>query len=61
MYNVLAIMAYLIGTIDADSGWPARVIDLIDLFPASTHLTMESMGVPEAWSTLKLWTLTSHA
>ena len=61
IYNALAIMAYLIGTIDPDSGWPARVIDLVDSFPASTHLSTESMGVPEERSTLKLWTPASHA
>jgi abortive infection bacteriophage resistance protein len=55
VYNAFAIMAYLIGKIEADSGWPACVTDLIDSFPVSTHLTMESMGVPEAWSMLKLW------
>lgn len=55
VYNALAVMAYLLRTIDPDSGWTPRVVDLINAFPNSDFLTAESMGVPEGWETLELW------
>ena len=55
LYNALAVMAYLLRSIDPDSGWPARVVELIQSFPNSAHLTTESMGVPSGWLKLELW------
>ncbi|EPR75355.1 hypothetical protein ADILRU_2311 [Leifsonia rubra CMS 76R] len=55
VYNALAVMAYLLRSIDPDSGWPGRVVDLIQSFPDSVHLTTESMGVPPTWLKLELW------
>ena len=55
LYNALAVMSYLLRSIDANSGWPSRVVDLIDSFPSSAHLTTESMGAPRGWSNLELW------
>lgn len=55
VYNDLAVMSYLLRTIDPSSGWPTRAVDLIESFPANAYLTTESMGVPEGWSTLQLW------
>jgi abortive infection bacteriophage resistance protein len=55
VYNLLAVMAYLIDSIDPNSEWPTRMAALIESFPTSAHLTAQSMGVPENWSILKLW------
>jgi abortive infection bacteriophage resistance protein len=55
VYNLLAVMAYLVDSIDPNSGWPTRMATLIESFPCSAHLTAKSMGVPEGWSTLQLW------
>ena len=55
LYNALAVMAYLLRSIDPDSGWPARVVELIQSFPNSAHLTTESMGVPSGWLKLEFW------
>lgn len=55
VYNALAVMAYLLRSIDPNSGWPAHVVELIESFPNSVHLTTESMGVPPNWPKLELW------
>jgi abortive infection bacteriophage resistance protein len=55
VYNLLAVMAYLISSIDPDSQWPTRMATLIHSFPANAHLTAKSMGIPENWSTSQLW------
>lgn len=55
VYNALAVMAYLLRSIDPDSGWPARVLELIQAFPDSVHLTTESLGLTTGWATLELW------
>ena len=46
VYNALAVMAYLLRSIDADCDWPSQVVELIQSFPDSAHLTTKSMGVP---------------
>ncbi|MEB0267866.1 hypothetical protein [Cryobacterium sp. 10I5] len=55
VYNALAVMAYLLRSIEPDSGWPARAVELLNSFPESGCVTIESMGVPDAWPTLELW------
>lgn len=55
VYNALAVMAYLVGVIDPDCGWSARVVELIDAFPSGTHLTPEAMGFPPQWATENIW------
>ncbi|KAA0976543.1 Abi family protein [Paeniglutamicibacter gangotriensis] len=55
LYNVLAIMAYLLRSIDPDCGWADRVVRLLEAFPESETLTISCMGVPAEWSTLELW------
>lgn len=55
VYNALAVMAYLIGVIDPDCGWSARVVELIHAFPSGTHLAPEAMGFPPQWATEDLW------
>lgn len=55
LYNALAVMAYLLRVIDPNSGWAARVVELIDSFPQTKYVTRTSIGVPDDWSTLDLW------
>lgn len=55
VYNALAVMAYLLHSIDPGSGWAARMADLIQSFPTSVHLKTESMGAPPNWLKLELW------
>lgn len=56
LYNGLAVMAYLLRSIEpADNGWAVRLAGLISSFPETEHVTKKSMGVPDNWSTLELW------
>lgn len=55
LYNVLAVMAYLLRSIDPDCGWADRIVDLIDAFPESEVLTSACLGVPAVWPNLELW------
>jgi abortive infection bacteriophage resistance protein len=54
-YNALAVIAYLLTSIDPDAGWSARVVALFRDFPASEALSIESLGAPTRWDTLDLW------
>ena len=55
IYNALAVMNYLLHTVDANSGWPERLVNVINSFPPSNQLGIESMGFPKAWHALQLW------
>lgn len=55
LYNVLAVMAYLLHSIDPECGWVGRVVSLLETFPESDVLTSACLGVPTEWSTLELW------
>lgn len=55
VYNVLAVMAYLLRSIDPERGWAWRTSELLLAFPESKHLTVHSMGVPENWEDQALW------
>ena len=54
-YNALAVIAYLLASIDPDTDWPVRVAALFRGFPTSEALTIESLGAPTHWDTLDLW------
>lgn len=56
VYNALAVIAYLLRSIDDSSvEWCRRVMELLKEFPASSALTLESLGVPKGWEELGLW------
>ncbi len=55
LYNALAVTAYLLRRIDKHSGWPERLIALIDDFPATPTFTIATMGFPTDWTALELW------
>lgn len=54
-YNALAVIAYLLLTVAPESGWPRRLAELLEAFPASHALTVGSIGVPDGWESLDLW------
>lgn len=55
LYNVAAIMAYLLYNIEPNTTWPRQLIDLVDQFPATGRINIESMGFPPNWKNLDLW------
>ncbi len=60
VYNALAVMAYLLRSIDRGSAWPPRVVELLGTFPDSDFVTTKSMGVPDGWASLALWRAPTH-
>lgn len=54
-YNALAVIAYLLSTIERGSDWRGRLAALLRAFPTSHALTIESLGVPLGWESLELW------
>lgn len=56
VYNALAVIAYLLRSIDdADTEWCGRLAALLKEFPPSPVLSLASLGVPEKWNELELW------
>ena len=54
-YNVLAVIAFLLQSIEPEPTWSQKMSDLFRSFPASHALSLQSMGVPGNWDTLELW------
>lgn len=54
-YNALAVIAYLLTTIDPEDDWAARSAALFRAFPTSDALTIESLGAPADWASVALW------
>lgn len=55
LYNAVAVTAYLLRAIDPNSGWPIRLVELVDDFPATATFTTMTMGFPASWTALELW------
>ncbi|MET3367488.1 UNVERIFIED_CONTAM: abortive infection bacteriophage resistance protein [Jeotgalibacillus campisalis] len=55
LYNALAVIAYMLRSIGAEDGWPKRLVSLLESFPESRYVTLDSVGVPEHWTKLELW------
>lgn len=55
LYNALAVIAYLLRSIDADIEWRRRLVSLLGEFPSSPDLDIGSLGVPQQWAALDLW------
>ena len=47
-------MAYLLYNIEPDTSWPRQLVKLIEQFPATEHISIESMGFPPQWKDLEL-------
>ncbi|MGG5172428.1 Abi family protein [Pseudarthrobacter sp. J1738] len=54
-YNALAIIAYMLRSVEAERSWALRLAELFRAFPASHALTIQSIGVPDDWESLDLW------
>jgi abortive infection bacteriophage resistance protein len=54
-YNALAVIAYLLPSIEVRTTWHRRVVALLQGFPTSHALSLASIGVPEGWESLDLW------
>lgn len=54
-YNALAVIAYLVQQLDAQSDWSGRAAALLSAFPPSERLTVEAVGAPMNWSRKTLW------
>ncbi|WP_125612647.1 Abi family protein [Specibacter cremeus] len=55
LYNALAVMAYLLRSIDRHSGWPQRVVEVVQGFPEEPGFTVSTLGIPTGWTELELW------
>lgn len=54
-YNALAIIAYMLRSIEREASWAPRLAELLRTFPTSHALSIQSIGVPQEWDTLELW------
>lgn len=54
-YNALAIIAYLLQSIESEATWSRQLANVLKEFPKSHALIIQSMGVPEGWDLLELW------
>ena len=55
LYNALAVTAYLLRSIDNQSGWPQRLAKLARTFPTTPTFSIETMGMHPRWAQLDLW------
>lgn len=54
-YNALAVIAYLMRSIDPAVNWSATAAELLRRFPTSFAVSVESLGAPSYWEQLELW------
>jgi abortive infection bacteriophage resistance protein len=54
-YNALAVIAYLLPSIEDGSTWSAQLATLLREFPTTEALTIQSLGAPKDWDSLTLW------
>lgn len=54
-YNALAVIAYLLPSIETEPHWNQQLVALLQTFPTSYALSLGSMGVPQGWESLDLW------
>lgn len=54
-YAVIAVLQYLIKTINPDSSWGSRTKELIATFPATDHFQLADAGFPDDWDSYSLW------
>ncbi|MDQ0615293.1 abortive infection bacteriophage resistance protein [Microbacterium sp. W4I4] len=55
LYNAIAVTAYLLRSIDGRSGWPQRLIELLENFPMAPGLSIEALGMHPRWAEFELW------
>lgn len=55
VYNALAVIAFLLGSVDAHADWSRRLVSLLEELPSTGALSLASLGVPGGWRELDLW------
>lgn len=55
-YSALAVMAYLLNSIQPGGDWAAQVASVLRDFPAIELVDVGSMGVASGWLEEDLWT-----
>ncbi len=54
-YNALAIISYMLRSIEVERAWAPRLVELLRSFPTSHALSVQNIGAPLDWHTLDLW------
>ncbi|GAB3708141.1 Abi family protein [Corynebacterium nasicanis] len=54
-YNALAVIAYLMRSIDPAAGWAEKAAGVLRSFPTSEVVTVAALGAPAGWEGLELW------
>lgn len=54
-YNALAVIGYLLLSIETRSDWHRRLTEHLREFPPSPVLSVSSVGVPQGWESLDIW------
>lgn len=60
IYRALAVIAYLLTTMDTQTNWIRRMTALLREFPTSHALTIESLGAPLSGTPLSSGAVTRH-
>ncbi|QUC01989.1 MULTISPECIES: Abi family protein [Cellulosimicrobium] len=60
VYNALAVIAYMLRSVDRSSDWCHRLVELCGTFPSSPDLTLGALGGPREWTSLNLWEQTGE-
>ena len=55
VYVVLCILAHFMQIICPRSSWQKRLMELIQTFPKSTHMSIQDMGFPNEWKQHIFW------
>ncbi|MDF2048081.1 MULTISPECIES: Abi family protein [Microbacterium] len=58
LYSALAVVQYLLLVVDPLSSWGADLGGLLREFPSAGPVSVRSLGVPDGWERLPLWTAT---
>lgn len=57
LYSMLCILIYFLKIISPASSWKLRLVKLINEFPNSEFVSINSMGFPQEWKQYELWKL----
>jgi len=55
LYTALAVIAFLLKSIEPGGNWSSRMVSLLRSFPHRTGLSLRAIGVPHDWDSLELW------
>ena len=55
LYGTLVILNYLVRQLNGGTEWHLRVRELLESFPASPLLNLNSAGFPQGWRQEAIW------